>query len=101
MQIILSGGRQTAISYGPEFGREAQLLAVLKDYFRFAVTRPQSGVSANVKLVHRRSMGDTCVVDFSSLLLIPALQTHRAEIEFCDLKTVKPRGVFRFNLHPQ
>jgi hypothetical protein len=31
------------------------------------VTRPQSGVSANVKLVHRRSMGDTCVVDFSSL----------------------------------
>jgi hypothetical protein len=65
------------------------------------VTRPQSGVSANVKLVHRRSMGDTCVVDFSSLLLIPALQTHRAEIEFCDLKTVKPRGVFRFNLHPQ
>jgi hypothetical protein len=36
-------------------------------YFRFARHRPQSGVSANVKLVHRRSMGDTCVVDFSSL----------------------------------
>ena len=43
------------------------------------VTRPQSGASANVKLVHRRSMVDTCVVDFSSLLLIPVRQTHRAE----------------------
>ena len=28
-------------------------------------------------------------------------QSHRAEIEFCDLKSVRPRGVFRFNLHPQ
>jgi hypothetical protein len=42
-----------------------------------SVTRPQSGASANVKLVHRRSMDDTCVVDFSSL--IPVRQTHRAE----------------------
>ena len=47
--------------------------------FRIAVTRSQSGASANVKLVHRRSMDDTCVVDFSSLLLIPVRQTHRAE----------------------
>jgi hypothetical protein len=35
------------------------------------------------------SIGDMFVVDFSSLLMIPALQTHRAEIEFCDPQTVK------------
>jgi hypothetical protein len=42
-------------------------------------TRPQSGASANLNLAHRRSTDDTCVVDFSSLLLIPVRQTHRAE----------------------
>jgi hypothetical protein len=35
---------------------------------------PESGASANIKIVHRRSMGGMCVVDFSSLLLIPVLK---------------------------
>jgi hypothetical protein len=51
--------------------------------------------------VHRRSMGDMRVADFPSLLLIPMLERIAQRQSSAILKTVKPRDIFRFNLHPQ
>jgi hypothetical protein len=45
-------------------------------------------------------MSATCVRLFFAVADCGA-QTHGAETVICDLKTVKPRGVFCFNLHPE